>query len=830
MAFSGTINIGIDAPWGGIRPVYWNGYNYFAISNGGQIWLYKLDSNVALNRTVIGSPNLLPQSQFAAAFPAVIPSDSSSLGEAYFFFPGLYTVDNTGCVYYTKASDPKMKLLAGKTAFFSSLAEAQSCSVAYNAYGITLVTLRGTSGTPYFHCSLIKWEDIETGAQIKEFDVAFPPPPGTVVWTDAMYVLGTPDNTTSDQETVLVLTAPVMKVGSTSVNPEGWLAGEVIVDTTGDSPIVINDSTSWTWIASPEYSSINAGFFSALNMGIDGRIYNTVSPLWTTVNSPQQMNPELWRREGKGQWNNQGYIKSWTGTGGFPGIVYVPGLPEEEQSTANSDLDDSLTPVERLFLYPGPMSNKGTMTMLTYWGDNFGYLQRLGLEQLPGLQKLLFGIIEGPPPIPNENLNIPNSQDPSMPLASGVTTFSDAESSSAGYNINVKAGLVYQREVEGGVGGMEAATASFNMSGGYQYSEQHDTTTTSGVSYSCEVRLEQDPSTTLWEVQRIGAAVLLGMDMAGYTYQYISPDGTRPDDSPAYTQIFPTEITVTTYPYVMNPNTGPTPGQLLSYEVTPEQLTSLKENASFTITTAGMPTPNLVTAWGLDTKTVTTWQKYESSQYSNGFYFDLKAMVGAKFDEGWVKTDTSVGVQFHMEGNWTHGTSSTIGLSTQVSTRGNVQAVGTYSYYDYYTFQLTPSYQWAQDFLDSLVTDSWPTDPYELQMNQKLKEMIATLSPDLNGGTPQGPAPWKICYALGAYQYISPITEAAQSAGVSLSPELSSRLDRAAIHTTAQLQQVLSTSRQKPFSDPTSVAQAETSDLSLTEDEIRLLERVLSHR
>jgi hypothetical protein len=409
-----------------------------------------------------------------------------------------------------------------------------------------------------------------------------------------------------------------------------------------------------------------------------------------------------------------------------------------------------------------------------------------------------------------------------------VTTFSDTESSSAGYNINIKAGMVYQAKAEAETGALEAATASFEMSGGYQYSEQHDTTTTSGVSYSCEVRLEQDPSTTLMEVQRIGAAILLGMDMAAYTYQYLSPDGTRPEDSPAYTQIFPTEMTVTTYPYVMNPNTGPTPGQLLSYEVTPEQLTSLKENASFTITTAGMPTPNLVTAWGLDTKTVTTFQKYESSQYSNGFYFDLKAMLGAKFNEEWIKVETSAGIQFHVDGNWTHGTSSTIGLSTQVSTRGNVQAVGTYSYYDYYTFQLTPSYQWAEDFLDSLVTDTWPTDPYELQLNQKLKDMIATLSPDLNGGTAQGPAPWKICYALGAYQYISPITEVAESAGISLSPELSSKLDEAGVYTTAQLQQVLSTGGQKPDSDPTSVAQAET--LDLTEDEIRDLESVLSYR
>jgi len=113
-------------------------------------------------------------------------------------------------------------------------------------------------------------------------------------------------------------------------------------------------------------------------------------------------------------------------------------------------------------------------------------------------------------------------------------------------------------------------------------------------------------------------------------------------------------------------------------------------------------------------------------------------------------------------------------------------------------------------------------------MNQKLKDMIATLSPDLNGGTAQGPAPWKICYALGSYQYISPISEVAESAGISLSPELSSKLDEAGVYTTAQLQQVLSTGGQKSDSDPTSVAQAET--LDLTEDEIRDLESVLSYR
>lgn len=436
----------------------------------------------------------------------------------------------------------------------------------------------------------------------------------------------------------------------------------------------------------------------------------------------------LWRRDNINKWVDLGNpLDEDPGEIYYPGCVgYIAGEVKETVSVRNNTLTDKVLPLNRVFFWVGSDN-----TQIIFNRENYGCLQRRGLEQVQSEKNLLVGILEGPPPVPWENMNIPDDYDPSE-RGTGKTVYSKIETGAFAYNLNLAAGFIGKFSVQGGYIGYGKVEGS--LSTGYKFAYERKIVETKTTSF--EVMARKQKKGDEYTLQPVGAAVLLSTAWAGYAYEYVAPDGKVPKFTPVYYQVFPSEsdLHLASRPYAINPKIGPVPGELTSYKVSEEKKKLYDEKATQLVSGKN----HMSSSWSLSGKVVESFERYVEDTFVHGFYFDLKLLIGAAWED-WIfsKGEVMAGGEFKLDMTWKSAKGEKVGLYSECQTRGNVACKGTYTSYDYYTYQLAPDNQWEKEFLDNLVTNEWPADKTYREYNEGLKKSIIP-----------GSKPWKVVHIL----------------------------------------------------------------------------------
>ncbi|MGI6711613.1 MAG: hypothetical protein ACOX4L_02610 [Bacillota bacterium] len=467
-----------------------------------------------------------------------------------------------------------------------------------------------------------------------------------------------------------------------------------------------------------------SGSVYAISLDIKRGLTNNLDNLLTS----QAKSINLWRRDNINKWVDLGNpLDEDPGEIIYPGCIgYIAGEVKENVSVQNSTLTDKILPLNRVFFWVG--SNK---TQINFQREDYGRLQRRGLKQVQSEKNILIGILEGPPPIPRENMNISDNYDPSE-RGTGKTVYSKVETSTFAYNLDFKGGIIGKYSMQGGCIGYAKAEGSLSI--GYKFAYERKIVETKTTSF--EVIARKQKKGDEYTLQPLGAAVVLSIGWTGYAYEYVAPDGMVPKYTPVFYQVFPleNELHLASRPYAINPNTGPVPGELNSYFVSPEKKKLYNEKAIQLVNGKN----HLSSSWSASGKVVESFERYVENTFTNGFYIDLQALIGAAWED-WIfsKGEIMCGVKFEMNMTWKTAKGEKLGLYSECQTRGNVACEGTYTSYDYYTYQLTPDNQWEKEFLANLLTKEWPEDENYKKYNKSLKDSIVP-----------GSKPWKVVYVL----------------------------------------------------------------------------------
>jgi len=149
---------------------------------------------------------------------------------------------------------------------------------------------------------------------------------------------------------------------------------------------------------------------------------------------------------------------------------------------------------------------------------------RTGLPAVAS-KSLLLGIIEGPPPVPNENLNIPDALDPltinHQPGAASTSYGTNAtKTDQTEYQIGLA--VVLGMEAKSNIGvdiavftAKAYAKAKWSLRAGLRtvFTDVEQVVTTS--ANTCKMELEQSP-TAVYSVQLGGQVILADLEWTGY--------------------------------------------------------------------------------------------------------------------------------------------------------------------------------------------------------------------------------------------------------------------------------------------------------------------------
>lgn len=435
--------------------------------------------------------------------------------------------------------------------------------------------------------------------------------------------------------------------------------------------------------------------------------------------------------------------------------LYLPGPVTTSTSTANSDLQDS-----RLSLYP-----------MTWWTNSDGFdgassshscgqLRRRGLARQPENKTRLLGIIAGPPPVPVENLNMPIHYDnfsPNVSPAVGSTSYAHTVSSSGAlemtWGVGVGGSITGRAEEKEEISlcgvqfGEEDAYAQLqvDLQTRYQGTYKSVSSTTTVSTVSCDLRMAGTAPTSDqpgdYNVDETGTLVVAAITWTGYTYEFVDTQGQVPDGGLSFTTLFPAAVDHDVLTFSLNPEVYAQPGDLMSYLVTEDERNTLIHNA----VPLSSDTPYLSSAWAVGSTLSSEAVAYAETEWSNGFNIDLSSTFTS--GEGAHLFGVGESSEFTLNGSLSYGATwrqtrtDSVGIASQLSVRGNMEAPGTYTHYQWATYQLRADKRWSDQLRGSLVTGNFPAAGTNARtINQ---EILNALDPDS--------APWLITYALGNY-------------------------------------------------------------------------------
>jgi hypothetical protein len=422
---------------------------------------------------------------------------------------------------------------------------------------------------------------------------------------------------------------------------------------------------------------------------------------------------------------------------GLGSVAYSFGNPVT-QTTSVSPLPQVTVPVSRTRFY-------------VYAGDAQARTETIGTARrnplpptqvTPSTQKYpLIGIIEGTPPVPNENV-----KDSFTEVNVGSVIYGNTQKTTTETSYKTSLGVVWKAQAQVGVpiiGSADMETEG-SVIGNIAWNQGSEATMMR--TYTGLARTVKPLGSTETKIVANGTAFLLQSGYYGFIYDFLDPTGNLIPGADSYMQLFQYQAAIVPYTFSFNPNatSGIIPGELQSYLVDGTVLDALAANSalgfSLAATIGGQTQTQNYLEFGWST-TGTYGEEgaiMNSNSFGGGLDIDASLLVGGQSGSeeagDFAKGLVGMKVGFSFEKNTTASTETN--FKSEVDTPAAPAGTpGAYQSYTYRTFILKENNQSCQDLINLLRSYNDPDGN-----NQKL---LSVLLPES--------IPWKVTYAIRKY-------------------------------------------------------------------------------
>lgn len=374
-------------------------------------------------------------------------------------------------------------------------------------------------------------------------------------------------------------------------------------------------------------------------------------------------------------------------------------------STQTSPVANALTNAT-VNVYDAMLSQDGDSVDIDVSNSKWGTLRRTAQAPQPQAQVLALGVIQGPPPVPLENINM--AADYNATLPSATVAFSQSASVTSGMSANLGGSLF--GKVGGSIGyensmavlgftiASISAKAQAELSLGTSLMGTWSSSTTDTVTATIQTNLTlsghagSSPSQpNQYQVQSVGQIVGLSSSWASYVYDFVDAHGNTPSDGLSFVAVFPYQPSLVLTPYTLpTTGTGVHPGNLSSYQRSQSQLNELDAAAH---KVGGKD--YIQVSWSVGALSTTQAATYDEASWSVNLGLDLGLMLGAEAAGDVLGASASANASVDMKATfaytWNRGSGSSSQFSSSVAVPGNLSAHGTYSAFGYRAYLLAES-------------------------------------------------------------------------------------------------------------------------------------------
>lgn len=515
----------------------------------------------------------------------------------------------------------------------------------------------------------------------------------------------------------------------------------------------------------------------SMHTGMDGRAYAAVQ----TASAIEVFARTGYDSDQKAIWENTEHLSK-INYESLPIFVYKPVY---DAAHPNDPI-----PVNRVGFYASTSSNSSKG-----YDDAFGLARRRDFPQSSvSSAGVVVGIVEGPPPIPDENLKIygPDNVNSEFNFAYDNTA-QKSTTSSLGQGLTIGGSATLGGDYMGFGASAEIekeVTEKFQST----YSEQGGTRSEQYLGVSSGTFPSSDG--TYQVTKRLGTLFVATMSFGGAIYEFGSMQNGQFVASPGsltFTQLWPKgSYNIEPRGWWMNPN-GRIPGDIRSYEATPGETDAL--NALSKIHFSGLTgDANYIYYSMEDNSSVRTAYDYfsgltQSEETSISTHEALKVSAATPIAGGSVSgaQDTDV------SRSWSAGSDANVGISVVSQIQNDRQSGAPPNYYSlsYQTYLLKDDNAYLRELLSDdpngigMVTPIWPPPgSEERRQNEELKAMLIRSS-----------KPWKVTYVVTRAILNRPLNPLAY--GPTPQGALLQKLQRQGLNSTAGINRLLQASSHK---------------------------------
>lgn len=391
-------------------------------------------------------------------------------------------------------------------------------------------------------------------------------------------------------------------------------------------------------------------------------------------------------------------------------------------------------------------------------GRDHGFLRRRALTVQQAQKLTVMGIIAGPPPVPHENLNMATRWDhfsPNLSAADGRTVYADQIVSAS--QLNVEWGVAFfgafseksrdkqQVDVFGITLSEAEANTQFDFALRAEYRSVWDDVHRQAPmpKYRCVVKMAGEAPTHdtkgSYAVEPLGGLIVADTRWTGYTYEYIDAQRRPISKSVSFTTVFPDKVELKFLPFALDPDTYCRPGDLLSYVRSSQTLALFDTHA----TPLADGARRLASAWAVNNRMTNQAKAFNMTTWTHGVPVNTKSSLTLGGKAGLLglseEVEVRVGGEATLGLKYTQSAAHGTGISSQMTVRGNVEAPGTYTHYQWFTYHLRPDKRWLYELMNSLVTPKFPAE------GSRAWTAHTALLKQLDRSS----QPWLITYALG---------------------------------------------------------------------------------
>ncbi|HEY3266617.1 MAG TPA: hypothetical protein VGM37_06800 [Armatimonadota bacterium] len=521
-----------------------------------------------------------------------------------------------------------------------------------------------------------------------------------------------------------------------------------------------------------------------VHQGLDGRVYVAVpSPsgvlMFARTGFDAVTQAEVWAPQTT--LTNAAYGNMYS----VPCFVYKPQY--------NAAAPTTPFPINRVAFFVGAPSGN---TSTTGYDDSFGYGRRRQMADgntstQPISAGVAIGIVEGAPPIPDENLNIwPGGVSSSFQFAA-TSTSTASTNATLGQGVTVGASGSLGGEIEG-FGASVDVEAEMSQRFSSTYSTQQTSTSEQYLNVANAASTDGTGKTVSL---RLGTIFLAKIDYSGYVYEFGTIDNggnfTALPGSILFTQVFAKGgYNIVPRTWYMNPN-GPQPGDLQSYMVSPDELNALNS-----------PGVSKIAFHGLTGNTNYIYFSFENASSAHSAFDYFQSVDSSQEEEVSTKESLKVSAKTPIASasvsasqdtditrGWGIGSGSQIGISTATQVQNDSSPSAAPNYYSetYQVYLLKDNNAYLRELLSDdpngigMVTPTWPPiGSIERQRNEQLKAELVRTS-----------TPWKVKYVVTQAKKNTGLA-APPPGGPTLQSAMLQKLNRFGVTTTGLLDIVVS--------------------------------------